>query len=80
MSNLANFPLHRPLSPGTILPMARTPRPEGWQGGSEDFTFTRTLEGHRAVNVNTDPDLAADVDFRRNSRTTEDVWLGGEGA
>lgn len=26
--------------------MAPTPRPEGWKGGSEDFGFLRTLDGH----------------------------------
>lgn len=29
--------------------MAPTPRPEGWQGGSEDFDFLRTFDGHRAA-------------------------------
>lgn len=29
--------------------MAPTPRPDGWQGGSEDFAFLRTLDGHEAT-------------------------------
>lgn len=28
--------------------MAPTPRPDGWQGGSEDFGFLRTFDGHLA--------------------------------
>lgn len=28
--------------------MAPTPRPEGWKGGSEDFSIVRTLDGHIA--------------------------------
>jgi hypothetical protein len=29
--------------------MASTPRPDGWKGGSEDFGFLRTLDGHIAT-------------------------------
>jgi hypothetical protein len=29
--------------------MAPTPRPDGWKGGSEDFGFLRTLDGHIAT-------------------------------
>lgn len=57
--------------------MAR-PNPDGWRGGSEDFTFTRQLEGRRAVNLETDEDLAADIEWRRNSRTPRDADLSGD--
>jgi hypothetical protein len=26
--------------------MAKTPRPDGWKGGSEDFGLLRTFDGH----------------------------------
>jgi hypothetical protein len=29
--------------------MAPTPRPKGWKGGSEDFGFLRTFDGHIAT-------------------------------
>lgn len=51
--------------------MARkpTPRPDGWTGGSEDFSFLRTLDGHRGVNPFYTPgDPAADADWRRNAK------------
>lgn len=57
--------------------MANRPNPDGWQGGGEDFEFVRTLDGHIGVNVFTDPDLAADIDYRRNSRSFERANLGG---
>ena len=53
------------------------PNPDGWQGGSEDFTFTRTLDGRRSVNVETDPSLASDFNWRRNTRTPDEADLGG---
>lgn len=28
------------------------PNPPGWKGGSEDFGFIRTLDGHLSTNVN----------------------------
>jgi hypothetical protein len=28
-----------------------TPRPAGWKGGSEDFGFVRTFDGHIAVDL-----------------------------
>jgi hypothetical protein len=40
--------------------MAPTPRPAGWKGGSEDFGFLRTFDGHIAsdrVGGTKDPDL-----------------------
>lgn len=33
--------------------MAPTPRPAGWKGGSEDFGFLRTFDGHRAPQFQT---------------------------
>jgi hypothetical protein len=41
--------------------MAPTPRPAGWKGGSEDFGFLRTYDGHIATDRTggtNDPDLA----------------------
>lgn len=32
--------------------MAPTPRPQGWQGGSEDFGFVNTLNGHVSSRYN----------------------------
>lgn len=31
--------------------MAPTPRPAGWKGGSEDFGFLRTFDGHTAPDL-----------------------------
>lgn len=45
--------------------MAPTPRPKGWKGGSENFGFLRTFDGHLGVNVETDEEFAAE-DSRRN--------------
>lgn len=57
--------------------MARTPRPEGWQGGSEDFTFVRTLNGHIAADPFNQSDSDVDADYRRNALSFEDADLGG---
>lgn len=35
--------------------MPPTPRPSDWQGGSEDFGFLRTFDGHLGANVNEVP-------------------------
>lgn len=54
--------------------MPNRPNPAGWKGGSEDFEFTRTFEGHLGTNPNYggDPGQTADEDSRRNShRGTE---------
>lgn len=32
--------------------MAPTPRPKGWKGGSEDFSFVNTFHGHVSSNYN----------------------------
>ena len=56
-----------------------TPRPAGWKGGSEDFGFVRTLDGHIAVDLF---DAGSDDEGRfghRNARHSfEDADLGGE--
>ena len=31
--------------------MPPTPRPAGWEGGSEDFAILRTFDGHVAVDL-----------------------------
>lgn len=41
--------------------------PGGFEGGSNEFGFLRTLDGHRGTNPNIeDPGNCADEDFRRN--------------
>jgi hypothetical protein len=49
--------------------VADHPVPEGWVGGSEDFTFLTTFSGHRSVNPveNNDRDPGNIAD-RRNDR------------
>lgn len=56
------------------------PTPEGWKGGSDDFTFVRTLDGHMTGPKDGDweDDQIKDADMRRNARTTKDAWLGGD--
>lgn len=53
-----------------IPSMAPTPRPDGWKGGSEDFGFLRTFDGHLGTNPykGDDPGATADEDARRNVR------------
>lgn len=49
------------------MPRGEYPKPDGWKGGSDDFGFLRTLDGHRGTNPNIpDPGNEADEDFRRN--------------
>lgn len=61
--------------------MAPTPRPEGWQGGSEDFGFIRTLDGHLAEDhFATGAEAEDNVRSGRNARKSfEDADLSGEG-
>lgn len=54
--------------------MAR-PNPDGWRGGSEDFEFLRTYDGHIAQSDKG----ADDLDARRNARRNfADADLGSE--
>lgn len=52
--------------------MPQAPHPDGWKGGSEDFGFLRTFDGHRAIVVHatsgSDLDDNADDDAHRNVR------------
>lgn len=48
--------------------MANTPRVEGFDLTENKASYTRQFDGRRAVNVETPTDLAADVNWRRNSR------------
>jgi hypothetical protein len=41
--------------------MAPTPRPDGWKGGSEDFGFLRTFDGH----IGTDKTGSSNLDSER---------------
>lgn len=52
------------------------PNPDGWKGGREDFTFMRTLDGHRTLGEFSE-DEVADQDRRENARTTANADLGG---
>lgn len=51
------------------MPERDYPVPDGWEGGSDDFTFLTTFSGHRSVNPvennGRDPGNIAD---RRNDR------------
>lgn len=59
--------------------MPQRPNPNGWQGGSEDFGFLRTLDGHITSNVMSDPDDAERIDENRNVRQGfADADLGGD--
>lgn len=45
------------------------PTPDGWVGGSDDFTFLTNFSGHRSVNPfnNNDRD-PGNIDDKRNAR------------
>jgi hypothetical protein len=57
-----------------------TPRPDGWEGGSEDFAFLRTFDGHIAVDLFGTGDEAEGGRFgHRNARKNfEGADLSGE--
>lgn len=44
------------------------PNPPGWKGGSEDFGFTRTLDGHLGTTLYEDDNVGANANesARRN--------------
>ncbi|HXA31498.1 MAG TPA: hypothetical protein VNV87_04505 [Acidimicrobiales bacterium] len=45
------------------------PTPDGWTGGSDDFTFLTTFNGHRSVNTtNNNGRDPGDITDRRNDR------------
>jgi len=58
--------------------MRNRPNPEGFVGGSEDFTFTRTLDGHMGINPFDESPRVSDFDWRRNSRHTDEADLGAD--
>jgi hypothetical protein len=54
--------------------MANRPNPDGWKGGSEDFGFVRTFDGHLGDNIECDP-----LFDRTNTRQgLDDANIGGE--
>lgn len=53
------------------------PRPSGYVGVGRDGSILRTLDGHLGVNVETDPDLAVNHEWRRNERDCQQSDLGG---
>lgn len=59
-------------SPSTLYggSMPQAPHPAGWKGGSEDFGFLRTFDGHIGSNPykGDDEGSDADEDARRNVR------------
>lgn len=50
--------------------------PSGKLSGGEPG-MVRTLDGHVGVNLETDPDFAADIALRRNERVGSELDLGG---
>lgn len=60
--------------------MAPTPRPDGWQGGSEDFGFIRTFDGHIAEDMfATGEDTDCNTRSNRNARKSfEEADLSGD--
>jgi hypothetical protein len=44
------------------------PRPDGWEGGSDDFEFLNTFNGRKGINLFTPSDLASDIEWRRNAK------------
>lgn len=59
--------------------MAERPNPDGWVGGSEDFGFVRTFDGHRSLIPGVDEqEKLVEADFRRNERRGDNADLGGE--
>jgi hypothetical protein len=62
------FASHPSILYGGFMPQA--PHPDGWKGGSEDFGFLRTFDGHKAVIVHatSDSDRAENAEQQRNVR------------
>jgi hypothetical protein len=54
----------------------RTPRPDGWVGGKEDFDFVRTFQGHLGVNPYLENN--ADFDDRRNASRQDVSEIDGD--
>ena len=49
--------------------MGDYPKPDGWEGGSDDFTFLTGFSGHRSVNpVNNSGRDPGDIADKRNDR------------
>lgn len=57
--------------------MPQTPRPEGWKGGREDFTFVRSFEGHLSIGIVGDDPEVVDIAYKRNARTFSEADLSG---
>lgn len=55
--------------------MPPTPRPDGWKGGSEDFTFVRTLDGHTATERYS---VDGNLEDQRNERSFDEADLNGQ--
>lgn len=59
--------------------MAPTPRPDGWIGGSEDFGFLRTFDGHIATDrFATGEDIDGDFAGRNVRKGFEAADLSGD--
>lgn len=57
--------------------MPERPNPEGWVGGSEDFGFLTTQDGHRSVDRFATGDDPAKFG-RRNARKSLDDFFEGD--
>lgn len=57
--------------------MPRYPEPPTGKMHGGEPRMVRTLDGHIGINLETDPDFAADISCRRNEREGADLDLGG---
>lgn len=55
-----------------------TPRPDDWKGGSEDFGFLRTFDGHIAVDLFATSDEEGRFGRRNTRKSFESADLEGE--
>jgi hypothetical protein len=62
------FASHPSILYGGFMPQA--PHPDGWKGGSEDFGFLRTFDGHKASirDATSEDQLAENAELGRNVR------------
>ena len=55
------------------------PRPDRYTGVDRDGGILRNFDGRRGINVNTDGDLAADFEWRRNAKDSfDEADIGGD--
>lgn len=52
------------------------PKPDGYRGGDDSAAgfVGITTGGHRGINLESDPEMTVDAEFRRNCRQIQDMF------